>query len=92
VNIDGSRTLVAGATGELGSALSRTLHGEGAELAPVGRDAGRLTALGEELDASTARLDVRDPKPGSATTRRPRLPSRPISRRCGANAAAMVLP
>lgn len=62
MNIDGLRTLVAGATGELGSALSRTLHGEGAELALAGRDAGRLTALGEELGASTARLDVRDPE------------------------------
>jgi short-subunit dehydrogenase len=62
VNIDGSRTLVAGATGELGSALSRALHAEGAELALAGRDTERLRALGEELGAPTARLDVRDPE------------------------------
>ena len=61
MNIDGSRTLVAGATGELGSALSRALRAEGAELALAGRDAGRLSALGDDLGAPTARLDVRDP-------------------------------
>jgi len=62
VNIEGSRTLVAGATGELGSALTRALHAEGAELALAGRDAERLSALGDEFDAPTARLDVRDPE------------------------------
>jgi NAD(P)-dependent dehydrogenase (short-subunit alcohol dehydrogenase family) len=62
VNIEGSRTLVAGATGELGSALTRALHAEGAELALAGRDAERLSDLGDEFDAPTARLDVRDPE------------------------------
>jgi short-subunit dehydrogenase len=60
VDIQGSRTLIAGATGELGSALSRALDSEGAELALVGRNAERLRALGDELDTPIARLDVRD--------------------------------
>lgn len=62
MDIQGSRTLIAGATGELGSALARAFDSEGAELALAGRDAGRLSALGYELDAPTARLDVRDPE------------------------------
>lgn len=62
MDIRGSRTLVAGATGELGSALASALATEGAEIALAGRDSGRLSALGEELDAPTARLDVRDPE------------------------------
>lgn len=62
MDILGSRTLIAGATGELGSALSRALHSEGAELALAGRNAERLRALGHELNAPTARLDVRDPE------------------------------
>ena len=62
MDIQGSRTLIAGATGELGSALARAFCSEGAELALAGRNAERLGALGDELDASTARLDVRDPE------------------------------
>ena len=62
VDIRGSRTLIAGATGELGSALARAFRSEGAELALAGRNAERLSALGDELDSPTARLDVRDPE------------------------------
>ena len=49
VDLSGARTLVAGATGVLGGALARALHGEGAQLALAGRDDARLAALADEL-------------------------------------------
>lgn len=48
VEIDGARTLVAGATGVLGSALARAMAAEGARVAVAGRSAG-LDALAGEL-------------------------------------------
>jgi short-subunit dehydrogenase len=49
VEIEGSRVLVAGATGVLGGELARTLAGAGARVALTGRDDDRLQALAGEL-------------------------------------------
>jgi short-subunit dehydrogenase len=49
VDLSGARTLVAGATGVLGGAIARALHGEGARLALAGRNEQALAALAEEL-------------------------------------------
>ena len=54
--------LIFGATGGVGSALARRLAGEGRALHLAGRDADTLTALGRELDAPTAQVDVMDPE------------------------------
>lgn len=51
--------LVVGATGGLGSPLSRLLSGQGARLTLLGRDPERLDALG--LDAARVTGDLRDP-------------------------------
>jgi short-subunit dehydrogenase len=61
VELNGTRILVAGATGVLGSALATGLSAQGAKLALAGRNARRLAALGEELDAPVARLDLTEP-------------------------------
>ncbi len=61
MRIDGASVLVAGATGVLGSGLARALAQEGANLALAGRNAGRLKALGDELSAPTAFLDLSEP-------------------------------
>jgi short-subunit dehydrogenase len=58
------RAIVAGATGALGGLLSRRLAAAGARVGLAGRDPERLRALGEELGAPTAPLELRDP--GSA--------------------------
>jgi short-subunit dehydrogenase len=60
VEIDGARTLVAGATGVLGSALARQLHGRGARLAVAGRDGDRLAALAGDLDAPAFTFEALD--------------------------------
>jgi NAD(P)-dependent dehydrogenase (short-subunit alcohol dehydrogenase family) len=62
MNLEGTRILVAGATGELGSALARALSGAGADVGLAGRDAERLGALGDELAAPTARFEAGDPE------------------------------
>lgn len=51
--------LVVGATGGLGAPISRQLAAEGAKLTLLGRDVGRLEALG--LDATLVTGDLRDP-------------------------------
>ena len=56
-----ARILIAGATGELGTALAHALRAQGAELALAGRDTARLEALGAELDTPVARFDARQP-------------------------------
>jgi short-subunit dehydrogenase len=61
MQIENAGILIAGATGELGSALARALSGVGAELALAGRDSGRLDALGEELGAPTAQFEAGSP-------------------------------
>jgi short-subunit dehydrogenase len=59
MELDGARFLVAGATGELGSALARALAAEGCELALLGRDRERLEALADELGAISGRFEAR---------------------------------
>lgn len=45
VDLDGTRILVAGATGAFGGALARALGDEGAQLALAGRDPQRLEVV-----------------------------------------------
>ncbi len=56
--------LVVGATGGLGAPISRQLAAAGAKLTLLGRDSGRLEALG--LDAALATGDLRDPDTASS--------------------------
>lgn len=60
VELDGTRFLVAGASGALGGALARALGTAGADLALAGRDSAALDAIGEELGAPTARFEATD--------------------------------
>jgi short-subunit dehydrogenase len=56
--------LVVGATGGLGSAISRQLAGAGARLTLAGRDADRLAALASDLASAvvgTVKADLADP-------------------------------
>ncbi len=52
--------VVLGATGGVGSARSRRLAAQGVPILLVGRDEGRLEALGAELGAPWRSLDARD--------------------------------
>jgi cyclic-di-GMP-binding biofilm dispersal mediator protein len=61
-SLSGLSVLVAGATGGLGAAISARLAQQGAQLTLLGRDAGRLAALG--LDAELVTGDLR--RPGTA--------------------------
>lgn len=63
---DGLRFLVVGATGELGSRISRELGSRGAELLLSGRNDGKLNALAAELGADSVRADLTLPD-GPAT-------------------------
>jgi short-subunit dehydrogenase len=49
MDLSQARTLVAGATGVLGSGIAEALHGAGARLALAGRDQDRLHELAERL-------------------------------------------
>ena len=60
MELEGARTLVAGATGELGGQLARRLRGAGATVSVAGRDEERLASVAEELDARAFRFDARD--------------------------------
>ena len=60
MELDGARFLVAGATGEFGSALARGLAEQGSQLALLGRDRERLEALADELSVPSGRFDARD--------------------------------
>ncbi len=60
MELQSARSIVAGATGTVGAGLARALAAAGAEVALAGRNQGRLSALGEELDAPTARFDAHD--------------------------------
>lgn len=70
MEIEGSRVLVAGATGALGGRLARELNGRGANLVLAGRDSARLADLGEELDCQTVVLDYSDPESVSGAVER----------------------
>ena len=52
------KMLVIGASGGIGSALSRALHRSGQELHLAARPSDRLTALADELSAPASILDV----------------------------------
>ena len=60
MELDGARILVAGATGVLGGALSGELSARGARIALAGRNAARLSSLGDTLAVPVARLDFSD--------------------------------
>lgn len=82
-----SRFLVAGATGALGSRLSRSLIDEGARAFLAGRDDERLAELAGELGAPSATLDLGRPDAAVAATvealggRLPRGHRRPLRSR-----------
>lgn len=52
--------VIVGATGAVGRALAETLHGEGARLHLIARDADRLAELADLLEASSAVADCLD--------------------------------
>jgi short-subunit dehydrogenase len=54
VQIGGSTAVITGASGGIGQAIARDLHGRGARLVLVGRRADLLNELARELDPATA--------------------------------------
>ncbi len=58
MNFENTRFIVVGATGGIGSALSRRLKRLGAELILIGRAADKLAQLGSELDTQTRTVDA----------------------------------
>jgi short-subunit dehydrogenase len=60
VRLSGATVLLTGATGGLGEAIARELHGRGARLVLTGRRAEVLDALAQELDARTVAADLAD--------------------------------
>lgn len=61
MQLQGSRFLVAGATGVLGGLIARELAAAGARVAVAGRDPDRLRAIALELGAPSTTLDLGDP-------------------------------
>lgn len=55
---DGSVIVVLGATGGIGTAVTRKLKSDGCEVLAVARDAGRLESLATETGAETLSLDA----------------------------------
>ena len=60
MDVAGSRWVVAGASGELGSLIARELAGAGAEVGLLARDEAKLAALADELAAPGAQFDICD--------------------------------
>lgn len=58
MSFENTRFVIIGASGGIGSALSRRLRSHGAQLILLGRSADKLTPLGEELGAQTQALDA----------------------------------
>ena len=58
MSFDNTHIVIIGAAGGIGSALARSLRSQGARLLLIGRDIGRLSALGAELDVPTKALDA----------------------------------
>jgi short-subunit dehydrogenase len=58
MQISGSKVLLTGATGGLGQAIARALHGRGAQLILTGRRAEVLEPLAAELGARTLAVDL----------------------------------
>jgi len=61
VNVAGRTVLLTGATGGLGQAIARRLHGAGAQLVLTGRRAEVLDELAAETGALTVAVDLADP-------------------------------
>jgi short-subunit dehydrogenase len=61
MRISGSKALLTGATGGIGHALARELHGRGAELILTGRRVDVLEPLAAELGARSLAVDLGDP-------------------------------
>ncbi len=61
MDLNGSRFLVAGATGFLGERLARALVSRGASIAVAGRDREAVAGIGAELGAPVVLLDYSDP-------------------------------
>lgn len=58
MSFENTRFVIIGASGGIGSALSRRLKNHGAQPILLGRSADRLAALGEELGAETHTVDA----------------------------------
>ncbi len=61
MKISGTTVLLTGATGGIGQALARELHGRGAELILTGRRTDVLEPLAAELGARSLAVDLSDP-------------------------------
>ena len=58
LSFENTRFVIIGASGGIGSALSRRLKSHGSQLILLGRSAAKLALLGEELGAQTQSLDA----------------------------------
>lgn len=65
MDIEGSRFLVAGATGAIGGKVAAELDSQGARLVLAGRDRERLAGMGRDMGCPVVPLDFSDP--GSAS-------------------------
>ena len=61
MNISGTTVLLTGATGGIGHAIARRLHGDGASLILTGRRTDVLEPLAQELGARALAVDLSDP-------------------------------
>jgi short-subunit dehydrogenase len=61
VKIDGATALLTGATGGIGQAIARALHGRGAKLILSGRRVDVLEPLADELGARALAVDLASP-------------------------------
>lgn len=66
MEINGSRILLAGATGAIGGRLAVALSDRGANLFLAGRDPEALEAIGDRLESGSVLLDYSDPDSVSA--------------------------
>lgn len=62
MDIEGSRFLVAGATGVIGGKVAAELSSRGASLVLAGRDRERLAEMGREMGCPVVPLDFSDPR------------------------------
>jgi NAD(P)-dependent dehydrogenase (short-subunit alcohol dehydrogenase family) len=60
IELHDSRVLVVGASGGIGAATARAFANAGARVTAAGRSSQRLDAVGEEIGAPPAQLDVLD--------------------------------
>ncbi len=58
MSFENTYIVIIGASGGVGSALARSLATQGARLLLIGRDAGRLAAIGEETGGATKILEA----------------------------------